>query len=454
MREGLPEGLFSTSAGVRGNIEKTDKVDVEDIARLWKVYHSHRAVFAENVGQRLEYFFWRVWSNDRLLDSMTGPLVAAIFSKISEGGYIRTTPTQSPRSSRSLGTFYPSLQSRLEQASSLPEVGLSTSDLRDSPPNGDAIDEDETETEADPLGKKKLPLRPPPIAKKSKSVTMAEIPEDLDQGPVVRKYSDRIKARTTSKVTSTRFATSPHEITHHGTDDRDRVTLQTDTAVKISQDEPAHTSRKSKSKLGGRKVAVVANTAGNKRRPVVRQKSSQSSSSKGSLPSSPTSHPGLTRHGSVLDGSAMEALATPDHSTTSLKAKRPLHQIKRAFEEEDTGENKEKTGQAAVFDEDSQPELTSKSASRTIPSHRSLISLPSILKKPSAAAAMAASYQAAGTMDLGQQSSIGSALVPDGTSVGNESPPSESRHKKDILPKTKSHLTLLLQQDRKAGAER
>jgi len=67
------------------------------------VYSTNRAVFAENIGRRLENLFWRIWSSERLLGRISGQQVAIQFSRINEGGYIRTTPTQSPRSSRAFG---------------------------------------------------------------------------------------------------------------------------------------------------------------------------------------------------------------------------------------------------------------------------------------------------------------------------------------------------------------
>ncbi len=36
MPEGLPEGLVTTKVEVRGELESVDRVDVDDIARLWK----------------------------------------------------------------------------------------------------------------------------------------------------------------------------------------------------------------------------------------------------------------------------------------------------------------------------------------------------------------------------------------------------------------------------------
>jgi len=53
-----------------------------------------------NVGERLEYFFWRIWSSDRIRTTIRGSQVAILYQNISEGSIIRTTPTSSPRNSR------------------------------------------------------------------------------------------------------------------------------------------------------------------------------------------------------------------------------------------------------------------------------------------------------------------------------------------------------------------
>lgn len=72
-------------------------------ANLFIVYSVNKAVIADGVGRRLENFFWRIWSSRKILHRISGRKVALQFSQISEGGYFRTTPTQSPRISRSLG---------------------------------------------------------------------------------------------------------------------------------------------------------------------------------------------------------------------------------------------------------------------------------------------------------------------------------------------------------------
>ncbi|KAL8971857.1 MAG: hypothetical protein Q9197_003063 [Variospora fuerteventurae] len=150
MAQGLPEGLIKANEGFAGIIKSVDRIAEEDIARLWK-------------GRRLENFFWRIWSSRRLLDDMSGTLVAANFSRISEGGYIRTTPTQSPRSSRNLGTNY---GPQRRDDSFQPQLPSPLSQNEDSHSGDKGGDAEETETETSSSNKKKLPPRPPPILKK------------------------------------------------------------------------------------------------------------------------------------------------------------------------------------------------------------------------------------------------------------------------------------------------
>jgi len=124
MAVGLPEGLVRNIEGVSAVEESNDLVQVELVAACWRgkprqlprslyrvtrsslVYSSNRAVLAENVGRRLENFFWRIWGSDRLRQRLTGTQVNIQFDIINEGGYIRTTPTASPRSSKSLSAYY------------------------------------------------------------------------------------------------------------------------------------------------------------------------------------------------------------------------------------------------------------------------------------------------------------------------------------------------------------
>ena len=53
-----------------------------------------------DVGIRLENFFWRIWGNKEICYNITGSTVAKLFIHISEGESLRTTPVPSPRASR------------------------------------------------------------------------------------------------------------------------------------------------------------------------------------------------------------------------------------------------------------------------------------------------------------------------------------------------------------------
>ncbi len=195
MADGLPVGLVTHRQSITGEISRADGVEPEDIAYLWKgmcshgssrasrrphpdapaclVYSANKAVIADGVGRRLENFFWRIWSSREVLHRMSGKQVALHFSRISEGGYFRTTPTQSPRISRSLGSH---------QTGSPSDQGRATSpgDPSQHParPHGPVRVEPETEKErAQPMPggepihppTPKAVTQPPSILKKSKA---------------------------------------------------------------------------------------------------------------------------------------------------------------------------------------------------------------------------------------------------------------------------------------------
>ena len=89
------------------------------------VYSSNKAVLAENVGRRQENFFWRIWSSERIRQRLSGTQVNRLFDVINEGGYIRTTPKASPRSSKNLSAYY--IDTRLQATSSTPPDSAETS---------------------------------------------------------------------------------------------------------------------------------------------------------------------------------------------------------------------------------------------------------------------------------------------------------------------------------------
>jgi len=104
------------------------------------------------VGRRLENFFWRIWSNEGVLKRISGVQVASQFSAITEGGTIEDrlpTPTQSPQSSRSFGSYYNEARNdhRLISVQSAAEATTAKLD------NGDG---NKTPTPSSPLASNKM----------------------------------------------------------------------------------------------------------------------------------------------------------------------------------------------------------------------------------------------------------------------------------------------------------
>ncbi|KAL8806922.1 MAG: hypothetical protein Q9182_001051 [Xanthomendoza sp. 2 TL-2023] len=462
MPEGLPEGLVTTNVHVKGNLESVDRVDVEDIARLWKAYHTNRAIFAEDVGRRLENFFWRIWGNDRLLYNITGTLVAAIFSKISEGGYIRTTPTQSPRSSRSLGTFPRPQEAGSTNISSNLAPNSSLSNVQNLPSHDDAGDAEETETESTVSSKKRLPHRPPPILKKPKSASPPERAQNLDW--VIQPDPRSAMAKFTEKSSPSGSSLDPAASTvtflcedelrppgrsgktaRFRTDEVSPSNLLASTATANLDNVAPELQGKAKPQPSRRKATVVANTAASRRRPIIRQRSSQSSSSSAS-----TTDPSQSVGREPQGGRARTSLNPSTGSYPSpISKQQAQHHTEMNSDPQVAAElaYSDPTKSNRGFETD----LKLRPGSRTIPGHTSFTSLPSILKKSSAAAA-SASYQATGTMNMGHR--------PPGSASDGKSTKLSSSHTLDDgsrpevtgniqpLPRTKSQLTMLLQRDR------
>ncbi|KAL8843333.1 MAG: hypothetical protein Q9170_000191 [Blastenia crenularia] len=453
MAEGLPEGLVTTNEAVKGNIQSVDRVDAEDIARLWK-------------GHRLENFFWRIWGNDGLLHNITGSLVATIFSRISEGGYIRTTPTQSPRSSRSLGTF-----DRLQQhgelyASPRPVLRPPVTEVKSTCGENDIGDAEETETESLSLSRKKLPPRPPPILKQSKPApppSAREEPGSTSQ-PGGSSASDPYRSIAPTRNAFSQVSEVPirrsersYKATRFKTDEVSLPTPSYSSSIEdVSGDSP-RSCNKGEQKPAKRKTTVVASTIARKRRPAIRSRSSQSSSSSASVKAE-----SLTGSELVVDDSTEERPSENARETivsVNHLAPRLASDLNKAIRK---GENRTKgpePDQGADDGEPGSPGSRSTSDTQTTPR---LTSFTSILRKPKAVAAAAASYQATGTIALGMDPTSGKDF-PNSSKPGRESsmpslpgyPLSRSgiTGNNQNMPRTKSQLTLLLQRDQKSSSD-
>ncbi|KAI9695853.1 MAG: hypothetical protein M1836_005970 [Candelina mexicana] len=252
----LPEGLVTNSEEITSDISGIPSVDSADLYSLWRVYSTHKHVIAGDVGLRLENLFWRILSKESIYSNITGPTVASLFQHISEGSnFIRTTPTQSPRSSRSLGARRtdvagsPLAQRSIDNGSQLAPAATDTSVKPSPPPTVPRISEAST-------------ARPPPILKNARG-----------------------DARYEHKKTA-RIAPSPPESSD------DNSPLTSSTAESRASTTPTMSSAPVDSTRGTRrkKTEFVANSTGNRRRPTVpRRKSSQtpSSTKSGTDPPSP-----------------------------------------------------------------------------------------------------------------------------------------------------------------------
>lgn len=419
-------------------------------------------MLAEDVGRRLENFFWRIWSSRRLLENINGFLVAAIFGKILEGGYIRTTPTQSPRASRSLG-IVEGLNAPLQTPfHSFPsKIGESRNDEDDGDP-------DETETESPPSSKKRLPPRPAPIPKKSKQASPPRRDQDVSLAfqpggsLTIGSYKTTLSDRNAYPQAGQMQAKPLERSIKTARFDADEVSptaLVPPTRQEYELDEEqtdAHS--KGKQKPGRRKVAVVANTGSSKRRPIIRQKSSQSSSSSASMTVPSHMEPEPPSSERIAEGSSAADTERKGRANQSVSARRSLGSEDKAVEKQG---NPPPVGSIHGGGRERLATFGPQSISRTrpLPSHTAFTS---ILKKPVAAAAASASYQAMGIMDVDQGSAGGQSRSFDAEAIADSDLPSlpgvshpvpGSTGTVQALPRTKSQLTLLLQRDQKSSAQ-
>ncbi|KAK0513363.1 hypothetical protein JMJ35_004349 [Cladonia borealis] len=356
----LPQGLVSTKEVVSGEIERVDRVEAEDVQKLWKVYHSKKAALADNVGHRLENFFWRIWSSGRIRDRITGTQVATQFSDINEGGVIRTTPTPSPRPSLSLGSYYRTARSPTPASASASQAPTSPTDPRKD------VATSVTPTPTSPLsagtkGSSNLkenrrsdpPIRRPPILKKSSSgstsgsgdkssklVTVCPASSSAAKSSSISESEEAVVLD--DEATPPRSAIAPSGRT---ATTRKSVTTRFNEEVAVSIPKPStsvirsakekigrSSSGENSQKSGRRNHVVVANTGASKKRPSLgRRKSSQTSSLPGSrtpsylnLARSPKSPSSGSKHTSRKDQEAPIEKRSRAVSPHPSKDKKPL----------------------------------------------------------------------------------------------------------------------------------
>ncbi|KAL8780169.1 MAG: hypothetical protein Q9194_001064 [Teloschistes cf. exilis] len=481
MAQGLPEGLLTTKEDVRGSIESVDNVEIEDIARLWKAFHANRAVLAEDVGRRLENFFWRLWGSDRLWGRINGNRVAAIFGKISEGGYIRTTPTQSPRSSRSLGTFRRTHGSQEQDTTPPSDSAGPTPNATQPPGKGDGGNVGQPMTESVSASRKRLPPRPSPILRRTKPTSLLSSPRDVDLVLQHRKDAAEADAyeRPSFGTLSLGLAPQPNDPdgptkvgrkpsgqsggknTRFTINEGDPRNLTQPMGEEADDTESQDTHGRSSQRTSRRKATMVANVAASKRKLVVRQRSLQSSSSSASVTSTPPEIEPTTAQAPRRVSSAINASVKTESGISTMLKRQRTQQEEPETNQETSPDAAAPAKRALGRDQDMKLGPRRQLSSRAQPSHPSLTSLPSILKKPSAATVTSAPYQASGTLDLGQQTRhVEEQLYEESMAESSKQPPScdNSRTKQlaggeQAMSRSKSQLALLLQKNRMSGGD-
>ncbi|KAL8873248.1 MAG: hypothetical protein Q9174_001256 [Haloplaca sp. 1 TL-2023] len=474
MAQGLPEGFMQTSEHLKGNIESVEHVEVEDIARLTAyirsgtkidhhartAYHTNRAILADDVGRRLEHFFWRLWGSDRLLATISGNLVAAIFSKISEGGYIRTTPTQSPRSSRSLGVAHPlpRLQRHHEsRQGSLTQPGTGTVDQFGNGNHDDGVEQ--TMTEPISVDRRKLPPRPPPILKKTSSTSPSDPlkdtydPTQLAQGPTITTGRETFSANHPTSIATPRLSTEAgnaipriEKTTRFQTDDAViEDSLRTPKARSFG-DQFKDVPDKSKLHAGRRKPTVGGSTGAARKRPSMRQRSSHSASTSTTLKAS---FP-------AAEGTQPRTGVEPKSNLSSM-LKQQVPDLDTAADQE-TGRQNPVVQMSAGYERLSNPRDPTRSGSKDGPKTQSFTSGPSLLKKASTATAASVSYQATGTLDLKEPVQQDSECDTDRGSANDGILHSSRVHPQSDheiggsvqpLPRSRSQMAMLLQRGKR-----
>ncbi|MCJ1473909.1 hypothetical protein MMC13_002565 [Lambiella insularis] len=513
MAEGLPEGLVTNSGTISGDIQGVDHIAPEDLAHLWRVYTTNRNLLANHVGRRLENFFWRIWSNKNIRDNIRGSQVALIFTAISDGDVvIRTTPTSSPRASRLLPTWRTGRPS--DTADNAPQQKSTDSGIGGIDERLEAVVAQENvvpkvsqpPTIEEEKGRRRGPSRPPPILKKTRTDSATQQSKSARiltpnwKTPRRENRPDNFSPRPSSSIS---FGPDVEEDKHHlqeGLDDVEPLSSPTSaeatfTLPQATPLDPSKPSTGSNTKPTKKKSAFVASSTSGKRRPTIaHRKSSQSSSSSASKAASPRlgSHTSayaspppvppiasLRPEGAQLvspepEGRSKSKLiskapSSPTRRPTSRSASPvssgPFHRPTRdhlpgRVDPGPTKESQEKGQQEWLVDRD----FRSKFFDRPKAEHQLFAPFPA---RTDTTLRMSTSVQGHGTFDLeprdtSTEKGKGKAKQPAATA--NSKMPSEiagtsgtadaGAESIQELPRTKSHLTLLLEKDRKSENEK
>ena len=441
------------------------------------------------MGSRLENFFWRIWGNKAVRDRIRGRHVAALFSNISEGGFIRTTPTQSPRNSRSIGNFRSSVPDRSPTTSPPFTLGpsdsgpsLSDEDQNDSGQSIASI-EDSSPTLIAPVSasqEKKGAATLPPILKKPSAGSAIKLNKSariLSPSPTETRFGRASSSQLGSQLAAN---TSSIDLSKRGPgtirfDEKTRSpSVKASSSTSQATEKTTELSDQPIQKSTRKKATFIVGAGPSKKRPVaVRQRSSQSSSSAASsVASSVTSPPPpATNLASQrrTTGSSLSPRASGQNRSAPAKNSRssgphPTYQEVKTRDDSPSGESTESFSSKAggeVSDDGKRagnrsplvdPNFRSKFVDKTQPQQRSFASLSSLAPKSTAVAAAPASYQAVGMLGFGLPgpqagTSKNTAELPEEATLA---PADDGRG----MNRTRSQLTLLLGKDGRPSEER
>lgn len=439
-------------------------------------YSTNRALLADGAGQRLENFFWRIWGSQDILNTVTGTQVAVLFNAISIEGPLRTTPTQSPRTSRQIGSYMrtPPLshspvggESRLKQASKRGEppsvISESEESILDSRPT--TIPEPTVQAQALPYQGSSGDLSRSPEASSYKIITEDDGDDSTPTGtPPSNAQKFAPLSEPSSAVGASNVLSKPRALLV------DSETLRPEDAEISSTVQSASsedTVRETPKRTGRKRTAFHVNTPANRRRPVaMRRQSSQSSSVAPNV---------MSARPSALVIDMVENNGPVDRSRTSLSRSSDTypavvsegisnpHNALQDPPNVSTGDPSPTYSTSSRRQQESslvEPDFRSRFVAKTRSAQSSFVSLPSLLRTPSATTAASASYQASGTMDTGRHLQSGGRGKARVTFSEDTAPPhitnpvgsnSEPDRGAQGLPRTKSQLTLLLEKDRRRG---
>ena len=272
----------------------------------------------DNMGPRLENLLWRILRSQRVFLRMSGTRLAKHVENIADGGYIRTTPTASPRASRNLDNYNLSLLNDGTQSS------VSSSRRRPPPVSSRTAifaPEQHSEDEGTPTPKSTSPFarvpvaatqsvqkrrsnlgRLPPILKKnnngsggssgkgssvpSPSELERQMPAATNQLPLERSSSENLQTASRAS-TSAGGSPLPRRLTATRFSEEVRVLVPKEKSTSKGIGEKSPRSRTgSYTKSNKRNPVVRASAGSSKKRPILMRQRSSMTSQEGSLPDS------------------------------------------------------------------------------------------------------------------------------------------------------------------------